>query len=31
VALADQGGATVTATPNATTVVLNWTQMLKQK
>jgi Tol biopolymer transport system component len=31
VALADQGGATVAVTPNATTVVLNWTRMLGEK
>jgi Tol biopolymer transport system component len=29
VSLAEQGGGTVTVAPNTTTVVLNWTQMLK--
>ena len=29
--LADQGGASPNATPNAVTVVLNWPRMLKEK
>ena len=30
-AVADRGGTTATGTPNAVTVILNWTQLLKKK